>query len=337
MWVFQHSAFHQVDLCCVGYKVKLYFSNLPFRPVITIFFCCLGISQSYFAVCSWLWTLVLSYTIYCVVVKGKLWFQLWHVQCLCWTLPIVLALLPLTTNTYSANDPDLQWCLIVPRNDTPFGMTLFWAFASYGFWLFMCIVLMVYWGSMIQWRYWGSIASPVVRRAYEKVWLYPVALSLCWSLNMLCLWVPAFSQNPFLLGFGMVLGVSNGMVNSVIFMRNNREVMDRWMDSLQGKGRGKGKVEPSDGTPSLSEGHPSDSMYRRSSVMLGDGDIAEEDLFPSNRNSSTTDLSVVVVVVVSARTSTAAAVAPPTEGGSGSSSVVRDFEMTKNPLTSINT
>ena len=311
-------------------------------PTFSNIIICLGIVQLYFTVCSWLWTLVLSYTIYCVIAEGKLWFKLWHVQSFCWILPIILALLPLTTNSYGTKAPDLQWCLIVPRNDTPAGMTLFWTFVSFGFWLFMCILLMVYWSLVIQWRFWGSISSQIIRRAYEKVWLYPVALSLCWLLNVLCLCVPTVSQNPFLVGFGMVLGLSNGMVNSIIFMRNNVEIMHRWMDFLRGKNQPASVLFTPSSVHSFEESSASASamhssvasyplefcstvmMYRRS-VMLGDGDISEEDLFPSNH--STTILSA------SARNSAT----PVTERSSAVSSTVivngEKFEMTGNPIS----
>jgi len=195
----------------------------------------LGIAQIYFAVCSWLWTLVLSYTIYCVISNGKIWFQLWHAQCLCWILPLILALLPMSTCAYSSGDPDLQWCLIVPLDNYPPIVAVLWAFASFFMWMFVCILLMVYWGLMIQWRYWGSIASPIVRRTYEKVWLYPVALSLCWLLNVACVFVPNNNQTPIFYGLSTICGLSNGILNTVIFMRYNGEILQRWVAILQDK------------------------------------------------------------------------------------------------------
>eukprot|EP01035_Chromulina_nebulosa_P040064 gene40064-54163_t len=75
-------------------------SSFSFPPGGSVLCWIQGIVQLYFTVCSWLWTLVLSYTIYSVIAEGKLWFKLWHVQSLCWIMPIILALLPLTTNTY---------------------------------------------------------------------------------------------------------------------------------------------------------------------------------------------------------------------------------------------
>jgi hypothetical protein len=234
-----------------------------------------------------------------VIANGKIWFQLWQVQGLCWILPLILALMPLTTNIYSSGDPDLQWCLIAPRNNTPPAMTLFWAYASFFFWLLVCILLMVYWGLMIQWRYWGSIASPIVRRTYEKVWLYPVALSLCWLLNMVCVSVPSISESPLFVGLSMVFGVSNGILNTVIFMRNNGEILQRWVHLLQGK------KEPSDTPSSVSQ--PSDrsssvsmqsaeqrefrstAIWYGGSSVFGDSEIVEEDFFATNR--STTEAS----------------------------------------------
>ena len=188
-------------------------------------------------------------------------------------LPLVLALLPLTTNTYSSGDPDLQWCLIVPRSGYPSAMALFWAYASFFVWLFVCILLMIYWGVMIQWRYWGSIASQIVRRTYEKVWLYPVALSLCWLLNVACVFVPSNNQTPIFYGMSTIFGLSNGIVNTTIFILYNGEITQRWMDYFQGKKDSSSTVisiRDTNATPSPSEvnrcrdTNASDVIFRQS-------------------------------------------------------------------------
>ena len=88
---------------------------------------------------------------------------------------------------------------------------------------------------MIQWRYWGSIASQIVRRTYEKVRLYPVALALCWLLNVACVFVPNNNQTPIFYGMSTIFGLSNGIANAIIFMRYNGEIMQRWVDYFRGK------------------------------------------------------------------------------------------------------
>ena len=92
--------------------------------------CNSGIVQGYFAVASWLWTTVLSYTIFSVISIGAVNFKLWHARVFCWTLPMILALLPISTNNYGTGSPDVQWCLIVARSNTPPGMTQFWHSSS---------------------------------------------------------------------------------------------------------------------------------------------------------------------------------------------------------------
>ena len=245
-----------------------------------------GIAQVYFAVSSWLWTLVLSYTIYCVIVQGKIWFQLWHAQCLCWIWPLVLALLPLTTSTYSSLDPDLQWCLIVPRSGYPPAMAIFWGFASFFFWLFVCILLMVYWGVMIQWRYWGSIASHIVRRTYEKVWLYPVALSVCWLFNVACVFIPNDNQTPIFYGLSTIFGLTNGIFNSTIFMWYNSEIMQRWAEIFRGE-KDLSSIVTSECdtiTTHLSSSPPGVSEQRESNAP--DEDLRQSDSMVGSRDGS---------------------------------------------------
>lgn len=191
--------------------------------------------QLYFALVSWLWTLVLSYTIFCIISDGKVWLKMWQAYILCWIWPAILALLPLTTDKYSSGDPAVQWCLIVPRKDTPTGMTTFWAFASFFGWLFLCVALMSYWAILIRFRYWYSILHEVVRKTYEKVWLYPVAMSLCWILNFLAVNIPPTNQDPWVVGLSMLFGVANGIASTLIFVCNNRDVHQRWVTYFSNK------------------------------------------------------------------------------------------------------
>ena len=59
------------------------------------------------------WTALITYQVYEVVVnEGKVVKSLYYAHIICWGLPILLTLLPLTTNTYSNPDDENTWCFV---------------------------------------------------------------------------------------------------------------------------------------------------------------------------------------------------------------------------------
>ena len=174
-----------------------------------------------------MWTTVLSYTIFSVISIGAVNFKLWHARVFCWTLPLILTLLPISTNNYGAGSPDVQWCLIVARDNTPPGMTQFWAFAAFFFWLFLSIFLMVFWAILIHCRYWKTDISDLVRNAYGKVYLYPVAMSCCWVTNFICT-LSLFSTDRTVVALNMIFAMLNSVFSALLFMRNYPWTLLRW-------------------------------------------------------------------------------------------------------------
>jgi hypothetical protein len=68
----------------------------------------------------------------------------------------------------------------------------------------------------------------VIRRTYDKVYLYPVAMIVCWTLNYWCDdLAPSSGKN--LNALSMVFGISNGVFAAIIFMVKSEEAQRRWM------------------------------------------------------------------------------------------------------------
>jgi hypothetical protein len=59
-----------------------------------------GISHVYFGLASWFWTTTLAYTIFCLISYGKIIIKLWQAYLICCMLPLLLAVLPFSTNSY---------------------------------------------------------------------------------------------------------------------------------------------------------------------------------------------------------------------------------------------
>ena len=185
-----------------------------------------GTIQGYFAITSWFWTTALSYTIYSIISNGAIWYKMWHMKAFCWIFPAIVTLLPITTNDYGTGNPDVQWCLIVPRGNTPPIMNQFWNFAGFFLWLFLSIFLITLWSTIIYCRYWNSVLSDLVRDTYSKVFWYPIAMCCCWMMNFIC--GLSYYSNRNLVGMSMIFAMSNSIASSLIFMKNNPEVLVRW-------------------------------------------------------------------------------------------------------------
>eukprot|EP01038_Epipyxis_sp_PR26KG_P011167 gene11167-14985_t len=195
-----------------------------------------GMCQNYFAIASWLWTTAVSFTLYGIVLNGKVYFKFWQISIMCWGIPLLPTLLPLITNTYGAGNPDAQWCLIIGKNGTPSAVTKFWSYGSFFLWLFTCLLLMSAWQIIVYFRFLKSSLSSVVKSTYDKVWLYPLVMGLCWVLNFLC--VAVIPHDEFLVvGFSMICGIFYGILTSCIFFWKSNEAIARWKYLLFGDKR----------------------------------------------------------------------------------------------------
>ena len=62
---------------------------------------------------------------------------------LCWFLPLLLVLLPLTTNTYGNEDGGYGWCFVSNRKDSPNWSNGFWVFMAFYFWIWAAILFYI--------------------------------------------------------------------------------------------------------------------------------------------------------------------------------------------------
>ena len=70
----------------------------------------------------------------------------------------------------------------------------------------------------------------VIKRTYDKVYLYPVVMIICWTLNYWCDDIHSDEPGKLLPTLGMVFGVSNGIFSALIFMLKSEEARRRWQN-----------------------------------------------------------------------------------------------------------
>ncbi len=189
-----------------------------------------GMCQIYFAISSWLWTTVLSYSIYSLMKYEKIYHSERATHILCWGLPLLLAVIPIANFDYGAPSPDYQWCYLTSRGAHPDWAFDFWSYASFFGWFFLCVLLMITWTILVLVRlvYLKSVLSTLVHKTYSKVWLYPVVMVVCWALNYAIIVNFSTNSSAWLVGMSMILGISNGMISAVVFICKSDEARQRW-------------------------------------------------------------------------------------------------------------
>ena len=86
---------------------------------------------NYFPLASVFWILVIIYELYKTIILTKPTKSLKYYHLICWTFPLIVTLLPLTTE-YVGPYNEWDWCYLQPGNS----MTLwsFWIIASFYIW-----------------------------------------------------------------------------------------------------------------------------------------------------------------------------------------------------------
>jgi hypothetical protein len=105
--------------------------------------------------------------------------QLCHA--VCWILPIVLTVLPFTTNTYGQSD-DGFWCFVSSRPGSPDWGIVTWDIFAFFFWIWMCIlgIVALFIAIMVRIRNISTFSNLAVSKSVSLLVFYPLILVVCW-------------------------------------------------------------------------------------------------------------------------------------------------------------
>lgn len=194
-----------------------------------------GTVQIYFALASFFWTTMLSFTLFSIISWGTVYLKMWKMHIFCWLFPLILTLAPLYSCVYTAPKIDTQWCLLVAKDGYPPSTAVLWSYLSFFGWMMLSIVLMSLWGLLAYTRMkqQDTEMSEAVKKCYDKVWLYPIAMTICWFMNFACTDIIDEGNNTTLLsGLSMMFGISYGLFTSLIFVMKSDEARKRWWNYL---------------------------------------------------------------------------------------------------------
>lgn len=189
-----------------------------------------GMFQQFFYPASWLWTTVLSYLIYCLVMHGKVEMEELKMHLICWGIPLFTTLLPLSTSTYGNDDDGVCW-LVQRSSDNLRDWTTFWQILTFGVIAFVCTICMVYWGVRMYHKVHSDPAqcSPAVLNAMRTLFIYPIIIVVCWMpqalLNTFDPDLPADSNKQ--VGVNS-LAILQGGISAIAFFYNSKETRSNW-------------------------------------------------------------------------------------------------------------
>lgn len=194
-----------------------------------------GIASNYGFVSSSMWTTVISYQLYSIVGGGiriddSLMFK---IHLVCWGVPLLFTVLPLSTNTYGNADGGVGWCFIGNRPSSPKWGVIFWEVTSFFAWLWLCIAAMFYFYVWIIFRIYKMKLGPVQNATAKNLLrftVYPAMFVTCWLVNTIENWKDNKDKHPV----ATALPTLQGFFNCVAFILTNKKVRTELYRSLCG-------------------------------------------------------------------------------------------------------
>lgn len=141
-----------------------------------------GMGTTYSFLASVFWNCVITYQIFLIVHRGSIIEDMTKFHYVCWFLPLIPMLLPLTTNNYGS-DGD-SWCFLTNRsNSPPWGIET-WELFSFFVWLWACIlfIFVVFFRILIRLREIDTVESMSAYRPLYRLGFCPLVLTVCWTL-----------------------------------------------------------------------------------------------------------------------------------------------------------
>jgi hypothetical protein len=197
-----------------------------------------GIAQQFYPA-SWMWTVILTYLLYSLVVNGKILMPEWQMHLIVWATLVLIIFLPFTTSTYGhdADDTYDSYCWIAPRSYDSEGYLTenIWSYTTFDAILYGSIIIMTILGVIIFYklRIQQIPRTRTMRSALRTLLRYPVVLFVTWFPNALylLLYPDVVTENK---GWIIVdcLSIWQGGLTAIIFFISSHESRALWANLL---------------------------------------------------------------------------------------------------------
>lgn len=202
-----------------------------------------GIATTYNFLAAILWTTIITFQVYMVVCRQNVIKDLTYAHVICWGLPLIATLLPLSTNTYALPDDESNWCFVADRSDSPKWGEIVWFVLSFYGWIWLAMLFNIVFVVAIVYRFYQMQDVPDrVVSTIRKLLLYPIIISFCWSMSTFTdlystVYTGEFSSSFYIVdGVATILAVSQGFLFAVVFFGFNPLVRKAWLDLFRKMG-----------------------------------------------------------------------------------------------------
>lgn len=145
--------------------------------------------SNYFMLASRFFSIIIILELYYTVVIGKPFENYKKSIVVCVSLPLLVTLLPLSTENVGLRNPEGDWCYLVPRSGKPRATYSFWLLFSNYIWVWFTIVLMlfVFIGVSLKMRHSSSeFLQITIYGALKKLAVYPTTTITVWMPISYC-------------------------------------------------------------------------------------------------------------------------------------------------------
>ena len=189
----------------------------------------------FFFPASWMWTTALVYQLHSMMFYKKLKMSMFSLHCICWSISLMVALLPLSENEYGQDD-DLVERSVCYLKSSHKQRKFWWLFGLYNGLLIVCVLLMIYWMVRTYWHV-GTMRTTTFtdhkeRAIFHATRRYPMALVVTWTLSIFVT-IGLGIYNDVKVDYvqaGQIAQSQYGTLLALIFFTNSKIVRHRWKE-----------------------------------------------------------------------------------------------------------
>jgi hypothetical protein len=194
-----------------------------------------GIMTNIFTLAAVMWTVVLTWKLFCIVSSIRSDKIRWYHHLVSWSIPIFATCIPFVNSTYGA-PLGLGWCWVVDiPGYTPEGAGAIWFWVSYYMWLWASFVIIIILGILMVLKF--KDAHELTRKNFylsiKNLAGYPFVILLTWlpstfndfiQYNYECIEV-----DEGLTLFCTIMGTLMGFLSAVVFWATNPKIQEYWV------------------------------------------------------------------------------------------------------------
>lgn len=190
-----------------------------------------GIVSNIFTLNAVFWLVYLTYVLHNYILNTSIQNIRPKTEIVCWILPIIVTILPLTTSTYG--NMDGEWCWVIDTESTPYWASHLWFWVSYYFWIWISIIIMLLYILKIQkFKRTRIFSQQVIAYRIEAMLRnlvhYTLIVIICWIPSTVydyyVAYYPSLVPESDLRKLVPILSVSMGFISNVHLFTTNSSI-----------------------------------------------------------------------------------------------------------------